>query len=394
VSIVAFPNNPNGIAAVAAISGSGDNLSYSGAVTTGQFLTAYAGTQAAPDTTLNPLGKFNRTFALTSVAVAGDGAEQASAGGGITTGTTGNQVQAVGWYGISSNAGTAKGATLSPDACGIYGVGRILAGGIGVGMGGYFRGMSNSSTGLISAIQAEAYNNRGVNDAPTETGFPNSSALWIWASGPNSSAQAITIGNPFGVQFDTGIMLNAQVNGALTGGVSNTGIRLAGIYAKAALSVAQGSPVVLGGIQTGFAGAALDCVNSGIADPIAVFRSSASSNVSIQVQNSVGSSTYFAAGGAGAKLTGTAAGDTGIKVNTATKTYHIGGTVSTIKVTQANTLAFFNAAAVAQPAAYTLNAGATSRNLPAGATLVQVEAFVRQVAADLSASNGGNGLVA
>lgn len=49
---------------------------------------------------------------------------------------------------------------------------------------------------------------------------------------------------------------------------------------------------------------------------------------------------------------------------------------------------------VAQPATYTLHAGATSRDLPSGATLAQVEAALRQIISDLSAANGGNGLVA
>jgi hypothetical protein len=53
-------------------------------------------------------------------------------------------------------------------------------------------------------------------------------------------------------------------------------------------------------------------------------------------------------------------------------------------------LGFFGHAEQARPAAYTLNAGTTSRNLPSGATLPQVEAVLRQLLAD----HQGYGLLA
>lgn len=330
----------------------GSNLQYSTATTKGQVQSFAAGTKNAPDTSLNPLLKASRTLSLLSANVSGDAVEQASVGEDITIGTTSNQIQTVGRAGIAANEGESKGATDSPDACGIYGVGRILTSGIGVGMGAFFRGESQTNTGRLSSIQIQAFNKRGVEDTELDTAFPNSSAIWIWADGPNQSSQAITIGNATGTQFDAGIVLNGQEAGGKTGGIASTGIRCAGSYSKAAISVKQGSgPVILGASETGFATAQLDVVNNAAADPVSLVRSLASSNVSFQLQNSVGGSKYFAAGGENAILTGTTAGDTGIKVNTAAKTFHIGGTISTIKVNQGNELGFYNVAPVKRAAA-------------------------------------------
>jgi hypothetical protein len=66
----------------------------------------------------------------------------------------------------------------------------------------------------------------------------------------------------------------------------------------------------------------------------------------------------------------------------------IAGTASPLPVIRVSAakLGFYNVAPVARPAAYTLNAGATTRNLASGATLANVEQTLRQVITDLQAN--------
>lgn len=188
----------------------GSNLQYSGATTNGQVQSIASGTKASPDTNLNVLLKASRTISLLSEAITGDAVEQAAVGEDITIGTTTNQIQTVGRAGIAANEGETKGATDSPDACGLYGVGRILNKGIGVGMGAFFRGETTSSTGKLSGIQIEAHNSSGRTDVSTIGEFPSSSIMWLWANGPNQIAEGVSFANPFGTQVDVGWHFNGQ----------------------------------------------------------------------------------------------------------------------------------------------------------------------------------------
>lgn len=176
-------------------------------------------------------------------------------------------------------------------------------------------------------------------------------------------------------------------------GNSINSVAIEGQHTTALYAAAGAGPVVLGGRAPAFNTTLLEIqtpANQSLR-PVLSIASPTSNTLAMRIGNSAGNADLFVAASANNILTGTAAGDVGMVPTT---TFHIGGTKSIVKVTVGNALGFYNAGAVAQPAAYTLNAGTTSRNLPSGATLAQIESFVRQMAADLSASNGGNGLVA
>lgn len=221
----------------------------------------------------------------------------------------------------------------------------------------------------------------------------------ILGNSPNANATNANVNLFFGggPQSNYGLLFTNS-NPVITStfadfGNSLNSIAIEGAHTNAAMYVVNGGgPVLIGERTPSLTTTLLEVVtpNSIQSRPAALVSSPTSTLVAIRVGNSAGSGDFFAAGNTNNVFTGTAAGDTGIAPTTV---FHIGGTKSIIKVTAANLLGFYNATAVAQPAAYTLNAGATSRNLPSGATLAQIEAFARQMAADISASNGGCGLV-
>jgi hypothetical protein len=64
--------------------------------------------------------------------------------------------------------------------------------------------------------------------------------------------------------------------------------------------------------------------------------------------------------------------------------YPPSGATQTIRISNTG-IGFLGAVPIARPAAYTLNAGATSRNLAAGATLANVEQVLRQLITDMQA---------
>ena len=412
------------------LGGTGDNLTNQlASPATGQLLEFAIGTVASPDTTLNPVLKVNRTLSLTSAVVTGDAGEQAAAIHGITKGDANTQIQTVGVLGSAQNYGTAKGSTDSPDACAVYGLGRILGSGIGVGIGGFFRGQADSANGLMTGLQAQTYNNTGRDDNVATSNFANSAIMWLWAAGPNRTGEGVSFANPFGQQTDVGWHFVGQtpagfartdascattnasktvtdancVAGDLGRVVTGTGIpsntivtsvtagtsftisqnatatnnpvsltltqtgptRTADIQSDSAaltsiliggshniaLATKQGAgPVIIGG-TTIQAGAALEVQATTAQRPLAsVGTPSTVGNISLFIQNSTSGSEYFAVSSTNGILTGTVSGDTGVRVITSSAFWHVGGTVSTIKVGQANTLGFFNVTAVAQQA--------------------------------------------
>jgi hypothetical protein len=197
------------------LGGTGDNITNQlASPATGQFLEFAQGTAASPDTTLNPILKVNRSLSVLNTAVTGDGGEQLTAIHGITKGDAATQNQTVGVLGSAQNSGSAKGSSNSPDACAIYGLGRILNSGIGVGIGGFFRGQADTSNGLMTGTQIQTYNNTGRTDAVVTAGFSKSVGEWMWAAGPNQSAVGWELGNPFSQQFDVGLHFNGQTPAA------------------------------------------------------------------------------------------------------------------------------------------------------------------------------------
>ncbi len=440
--------------------------------TSGQLLHLHIGTSGSPDTNLAPAAKAVRSISLLSSAVVGDGGEQAAAICGVTTGDAANQVQTVGVIGEAQNFGTTAGSTGSPDACAIYGTGRIDGSGVGVGIGGFFNGMTNTPLGKASGLQVQAYNNSGRTDTVVVLGFPSTAAIWAIAQGPNQSGVGMALGNPFGSQFDVGHHFNGQTGasrvdagcGTTTGSTtvtdtncvatdvgrlvtgtniptnaiitsvtpgtsfvfttptaatatgtgtvsltlaqvgptvsadirsdSNalTSLLIRGAHPTAAIAVAAGAgPTLIGGIARIVAGTLFEVQGpSSSVDPLAMFGSATGNFYTVQLRNGSGQARWFVAAGANNALTGTIAGDTGMAVTTSGKAFHIGGSVSVIRVGQNNSLGFNNAAGVTARTGWTPWTGTPTRTAFATttATLQNVAEALKALIDDLHATAG------
>lgn len=193
--------------------------------TTGQEANIAWGTAASPDTLNSPIFKVVRTTGTLRSTVSGDGGEQMASIIGLTAGVAACQVQTVGTYGGATNRGTANGGSGNPDACGIYGVGRILGSGIGTGIGAFLAGRREVNTGRTCALEVSSQNYTATPGTYSTTGFSDTNGIWVECTGTSDSGVGIAFGNPFGFQYDVGIGFNAQVNGGKTGGVKTASIR-------------------------------------------------------------------------------------------------------------------------------------------------------------------------
>jgi hypothetical protein len=355
--------------------GSGDNQ-YLYNQTTAQLIDVREGTEAEPDTSINPAVKVSRTISITEAAITGDGVEQLSAINGVCIGTATCEVQTVGVSGMAYNPSpaSADGATAGGnDACGIYGAAEIGGSGSGVAIGGFFAARANVADALGSAIEANVSNGTGSNHSASLTGFPTTSAVWINANGANRSATGIVLANAFGAQFDVGLHFNAQVNNALTGptvtadiqsnSTAATSINIAGTHSAAAIQVAETAGGVYIGANNNLTGSKFKVeLTSGTttaAPAFAIFATGAT-NVHAMMANGSGQHAFQMSGGADNGLTGSAAGDLMLRILTASKSFHIGGTASTIEITNGNALGFFNVATPATKQTVTGSKGANA----------------------------------
>lgn len=341
--------------------GGGDQVSIYNS-TTGSLINLAQGTAASPDASANPPFKVNRTLGISSASFTGDGSEACAAIVGNTVGVTTNDGQAVGVFGGAKSSSTTVASAGGDDACGLYGVGRITGSGTGTGIGAFVAGRRDTNTGRANGLEVSCANYTATPGAYSSTGFSNTTGIWIECTGNSDSGVGISFGNPFGFQYDVGIAFNAQVVGGKTGAIISQSIRddssaatsllINGTHATAGIAIASGSgTLVVGGTTVQTSTNLLAVISSGNADPLVQFgKTDANHFISVRVINSSGSSRWFVAAGANNGLTGTAAGDSGIIAPVTNKAYHIGGTVSVIKVTNGNALGFFNNAAVTAPA--------------------------------------------
>jgi len=369
-----------------AIYDSGTNYSVLlGTPATGQQVQVQAGSLARPDTTLNPALKVARTVSLASAAITGDGAEQCASIVGVSAADAANQVQTVGLLGEAQNFGTTRNAPISPDACGVYGIGEIGNSGVGVAIGGFFNARMEAPAALGSSLQVNVRNDTGADNTLNLTGFPTSCAAWLTTNGTNRAGVGIAFGNPFGQQYDFGIHFNAQVAGGLTGPTKTCDIRsdsnaargifLNGTYSSTAIAVGSTAGTTLLGGST--AAAAAGCLLEVQApatnvNPLVSIGSTVNNNAyRVKLRNSVGNVDWFVSAGANNVLTGTIAGDTGLAQITASTSLHLGGTASVIKVGQDNRLGFNNATAIAKPTV----TGAKGSNAALGSLLTALASY-------------------
>lgn len=325
--------------------------------TTAQSLAISKGTAAAPDTSVNPLLKAERLITIAESAISGDGGEQCAAILGIGVGTVGCEVQPVGVFGGAKTSSTA--GAPGNDAVGVYGAARALTGATGVAFGGFFQGRRDDTTGKACGVEVLCSNFTASAGTYNATGFSALSGITLNANGNANCGVAIQI-RPVGQQWVTGIgfVKEAGVSAVTNADISidddaATGIAINGTHATAAIAVASGAgPLIVGGTTLQNAGALFEVQAPDAAvNPLAVFGSSAfNRQYSVRIRNSGAQHLWFIASSADQFLTGTGAGDSGFSNPDTAKSFHIGGSVSTIEVKGNNTLGFFNVATtVAKP---------------------------------------------
>lgn len=190
-----------------------------------QLLQVRKGTSSSPDTTTNPLAKFERTSNLSSTGISGDGAEFATVMQAINSGTTQNGLQVVGVYGAATSSSTNQITSGADDAAALYGAARITGSGTGTAIGAFLSARKDTTTGRANAMELSVRNQTSTEDSYSSTGFQDSSAIWLHGTGLTNVAGGIIFGNPFGPQFKVGVGFVSQVAGGQTGAVSQADIR-------------------------------------------------------------------------------------------------------------------------------------------------------------------------
>lgn len=145
--------------------------------------------------------------------IVGDGAEQLAGLSVQVYGVDHSGVQPVagafGAFSDSTSPAGASGQTVSPDACAVYGVGEVRAGGTGVAMGGCFVARRiDTAAYALTAQQVFVKNSSSADQAYNPTGVSDC-AFWINSNGTKNAGAALIIRNS-GAKFDVGIAFQAN----------------------------------------------------------------------------------------------------------------------------------------------------------------------------------------
>jgi hypothetical protein len=335
--------------------GNGENVTVYTANPEPRLMNVKDGTVASPVTEAHPTLKVSRTEAVTG-GVTGDGSTELGAIYGSVSGTAGSKVQGIGVMGSAQNVGTEG----TPDACGIYGVGRILAGGKGRAFGGFLLGRRDAAEQRATGLECAVENLGGADSYDINTGAEETKGIWLHG-GTAKSACGIQVGTISEAvpSFDVALGINkfAVATAVLQdNSKAERSIQIKGEHAKAAVSVGVGAgPVVVGAEEVSTAAVMLEVYSGEEAlDPMVKFGTNKGKSVSMQpIGNSTGSAKIFASNASNAFLTGTAQGDTGINF-TAGKIFHIGAQTKTSLLRVSETGVGFNGAApVAKASAIT-----------------------------------------
>ncbi len=368
------------------------------------------GTLTVPVTTPGSTLKVSRTEQITRAAIEAvggvgtDGSDQLAAIHGAAQGTVSDQVQPIGVLGVARTKSTVT-AGSGNDATGIYGVGWSENGSTGVGIGGFFIGKRDSSSGVFTGVEVAADNRGGAPPAYSVTQTPVTKGIWMQAISGDSQA-GIVLGQYFGSgQFEVGLAFTGQVGlggtrtgpikttgaairddsqsgttllitGAHTTGIDMVGATLAGnsirlpnnkpIVGRNAAGVADITMIGLSGtdvpyiptkLAIGGTGAGAD-VSLNITGPggtprqglITVYNSD-SYSMDLVHPSALGSGRIAMSAGTNTWITGTVAGDLSIRNTASTGSVHLGGTTSVVRVKGDNTLGFHNVTPIARPTA-------------------------------------------
>lgn len=349
--------------------GAGENQKGYAATAQGQRLYIAQASTASPDTTAVPTVKVVRTSAVTQAAIdtaegagGSDGGDVLASIMGIHVGTSASQTQTVGVAGFAKNGSNSE---ENPDACGLYGVGRITAGTSAQAgaFGAYVVGRRDVSTATATGVEIQAQNYTAVAGSYKSNGSSDTKGIWLNANGEADSGVGFQIQNAFGRQFKVGIGFGNQLTGGLTGGVADSSIRddstsaiaydVRGTHATAALRVQKESGVAIIGTEalTGESPPQLLEVHAGgvAKTPLVKLTAGANANITLALNNSTSNFFIGNAGATNGLMTGTAVGDGAIAA-AAGKTVHIGASAKTsqLRVSEA-AIGFFATAPIAKP---------------------------------------------
>jgi len=190
----------------------------------GQIFDLRLGSTATPDTVGRPAIKVSRTTNIPKPG-SSDLCDEMAAITGICAGTVNNEGQTVGVLGVAKSSYNAIPTNVQGDACGLYGLGRFNGVGQGTAIGIFATGRRDTSTGRATAGEFTTQNYGGVVTTYNPTGYSQGTGLWVSCIGNADSGVGISLGNPFGQQFEVGLAFNGQVTGAKTGPVSGVCIR-------------------------------------------------------------------------------------------------------------------------------------------------------------------------
>jgi hypothetical protein len=305
----------------------GDNVTVYTANPDGHKAAVHDGTAVSPITAAAPSLKVSQTQAVTS-GLTGDGSTQMGAIYGSSSGTAASKSQGIGVMGSAKNVGTEG----EPDACGLYGVGRILAGGKGRAFGAFVAGRRDGEEQRATGIEVYVENVGGVDsyDKPTEA--ETTKGVYIHAGTARIACGVqVTVLSGESPSVDVAYAINkfaAATAGYQDNSNAERSIQIKGTHSKAALTVAAGSSgIVVGAESSSFlesSGSLIDLISaSETLSTVGVARNTGANNVAWQVSNSKGDIRLATAGAAGGFWTGSAEGDSGLLVNAA-KTMHFG----------------------------------------------------------------------
>jgi hypothetical protein len=327
---------------------SGENQKGYAATAKGSRLYIAQASTASPDTTAAPTGKVVRTSAVTQATInaaesstGSDGGDVLAAFMGVHVGTAASETQTVGLAGFAKNGSNSE---ENPDACGLYGVGRITAGtSIQAGAFGLFAvGRRDVATATATGAEIQSQNYTATPGSYKSNGSSDTKGIWLNANGEADSGVGFQIQNAFGRQFKVGIGFGNQLTGGLTGGVAESSIRddstseiaydVRGTHSKAALRVSKESGTVIVGTEalTGESPPQLLEVHAGgvAKTPLVKLTAGANANITLAFNNSTSNFLIGNAGATNGLMTGTAVGD-GVVAAAAGKTVHLGASAKT-----------------------------------------------------------------
>jgi hypothetical protein len=223
-----------------------------------QLFEAVVGTAGAPNTTVGPVLKLNKTEQiLESQLVNGSTNEQNAALTVMTKNTALSEVQTV--AGVFTSQTQSTQSSHNDDACAVLSIGRVIGSGTGYGIGGYFDGRRDTSTGHANGLEVRASNYTAVDGSFNPTGASDTMGLWL-SSGGTSTGGGATLGgvlngvalSMFGLantQWDVGIGIPAgsvKSHSFYDNSSSLISLRVSGTHATAAVAVGDtaGSVVI------------------------------------------------------------------------------------------------------------------------------------------------------